>query len=149
MIKNQIYKNWKSLWDNFIIYTNDNFQYKWSKYNRKKISEKDIKVFLTDLTYEINLINKNLLKSLFIFSQKKNILFLSNLIYEINKDEFINPLLNNQRTTKSPPIPINNSQRTKQSNFTISSCFTPPNSFMDENIWARKQFNNLDDIISY
>jgi hypothetical protein len=89
------------------------------------------------------------LKSLFIFSQKKNILFLSNLIYEINKDEFINPLLNNKRTTKSPPIPINNSQKTKQSNLAISSCFTPPNSFMDENIWTRKQFNNLDDIISF
>jgi hypothetical protein len=149
MIKNQIYKNWKSLWGNFIIYTNDNFQRKWSIYNRKKISEKDIKVFLIDLTYEINLINKNLLKSLFIFSQKKNILFLSNIIYEINKDEFINPLLNNQRITKSAPILINNSQKTKKSNFTISSCFTPPNSFMDQNIWTRKQFNNLDDIISF
>jgi hypothetical protein len=148
MIKEQIYKNWKSLWNNFIIYTNDEFQVKWSKYNHKKISEKDVKIFLTDLTFEINLINKNLLKSLFIFSQRKNILFLSNLIYETDKNNFSNPLLKNDTRTKSPPIPIKNSKR-EYSQFTVSSCFTPPNSFMDENIWTRKQFNNLDDIISF
>ena len=142
-LKENVFKNWNSLWRNYIIYTKDNFQKKW--YKRTITKENEIRNFLIDLTYEINLINKNLLKSLFIFSQKKKILFLSNLIYEIDKKEFDNPLIIEYK--KSTPIPIKNNNMKRE--FSVSSCFTPPNSFIDKNVWTKRQFCDLDDIISF
>ena len=142
-LKENVFKNWSSLWRNYIIYTKDNFQKKWHK--RTITKENEIKKFLIDLTYEINLINKNLLKYFFIFSQKKKILFLSNLIYEIDKKEFDNPLIIEYK--KSSPIAIKNNNMKKE--FSVSSCFTPPNSFIDKNVWTKRQFCDLDDIISF
>ena len=78
-LKENVFKNWNSLWRNYIIYTKDNFQKKW--YKRTITKENEIRNFLIELTYEINLINKNLLKSLFIFSQKKkNFIFIKSYL---------------------------------------------------------------------
>jgi len=87
-----IKQNRKSIINNFVVYTSDSFKTKWYEFNIDRIDNYLAKQFLLDLVDEVKSINKNLLKSLFIFSQKKNILYLSNLIYQFDCETFDDPL---------------------------------------------------------
>jgi len=140
-----IKKNQTSIINNFVVYTNDQFKNKWLNFNIDRIDNNLSKKFLLDLVDEIKSINKYLLKSLFIFSKKKNILFLSNLIYLSDKNNFNDPLKYNFK--KSKPIPINYTKH-KNTYFIISSCFTPPNFTFNTKSWLHRPINNLDEILS-
>ena len=127
------------LYENFIIYTSSEFKDKWCcKEVWKNKFDYDIKELLNDLVDDINNINKYLLKSLFIFSIKKKLKYLSYLIYEKDKNNFYNPLMTSNIKIKNIPQ--------QKDNFIISSCFTPPDSLFYE-YWNKKPINCLDDYI--
>lgn len=135
-------KYYKKIYDNFIIYSSHEFKDKWILKNNYYNNIYGPKVFIRKLVDEMANVNKNLLKSLFIFSIKYNFLFLSNLIYEKNRNEFINPLLTKNTKTKSINIKKKNIPK-----FVISSCFTPPNELFLYH-WNKKVvINNLDNYI--
>ena len=138
----------KTLINNFIIHTSQKFKNKWSSYNIDHLDNFIAKRFLLNLVEEIKIINKNLLKSLFIFSKKKNILYLSNLIYQFDNENFDDPIKEDlSPTSKSNPIMIKNNNRHKEQ-FDVSSCFTPPDFFYNHNYWSKKPIYDLEDVIS-
>ena len=162
-----IKQNRKSIINNFVIYTSDSFKTKWCEFNIDRIDNYLAKQFLLDLVDEVKSINKNLLKSLFIFSQKKNILYLSNLIYQFDCETFDDPLridLPNSEVDLSNsvnPLRIDlsnstNPLRSKPINIpvckrscVISSCFTPPDFSFGGKSWSNHPFNDLDEVLSY
>ena len=75
-----IIKNRESLWNNFMIHTNFDFQDKWSKLENwdKQFSNFKTKIFLDELIVEIYTISNDLLISLSRWSIKKNIKYLKN-----------------------------------------------------------------------
>lgn len=133
-------KHRKSLYDNYITYTSTMFRGRWSHVSIDTIDEETMRSFLIDLVFEIDSINKNLLKSLFIFSKKKNIPYLSDIIYQLDQENFENPLI----IKKSEPITF---RKTIEKKIVISSCFTPPE-FINENSWLHRPIDTLDEIIS-
>ena len=130
-------KYYNKIYNNFIIYTSHKFRDKWLLKNNSYNNIYGSTIFIRKLVDEINNINKNLLKSLFIFSIKNDFLYLSNLIYEKDKSEFYNPLL-----TKSKTITIKKNKN--NSKFIVSSCFTPPNEYFLTYWNNKKIINNLD-----
>ena len=147
-----IKQNRKSIINNFVVYTSDSFKTKWCEFNIDRIDNYLAKQFLLDLVDEVKSINKNLLKSLFIFSQKKNILYLSNLIYQFDCETFNDPLridLSNSEidlsNSRSKPINIPVCKR----NCVVSSCFTPPDFSFGGKSWSNHPFSNLDEVLSY
>ena len=101
-INYKLNKYYNKIYNNFIIYSSHDFRDKWLLKNNNYNNLYEPKIFIRELVDEIASVNKNLLKSLFIFSVKNDFLFLSNLIYEKNRNEFTNPLI----TSKSNNIPI-------------------------------------------
>jgi hypothetical protein len=166
-----IKQNRKSIINNFVIYTSDSFKTKWCEFNIDRIDNYLAKQFLLDLVDEVKSINKNLLKSLFIFSQKKNILYLSNLIYQFDCETFDDPLRvdlsnstnplridlsnseidlsNSANPLRSKPINIPICQRHHQRRCVVSSCFTPPDFSFNGKSWSNHPFSNLDEVLSY
>ena len=137
-IKYKLYKYHKKIYNNFIIHTSSEFKDKWCRKNIWiNFFNYDHKELLNDLVNDVFNINKNLLKSLFIFSVKYNIKYLSYLIYQKDKENFYNPLITPSKNIKFIPK--------KKNEFIISSCFTPPDSYFGK-YWSKKPLNNLDDI---
>ena len=138
-IKYKLLKHNNFLYENFITYTSAEFRDKWCGKNVWKTKfDYDVKELLNDLVDDIYNINKYLLKSLFIFSIKKKIKYLSYLIYEKDKKKFYNPLISSSIKIKHIPQ--------QKNNFIISSCFTPPDNLFGQ-YWNKKPIGGLDDYI--
>ena len=122
-----IFKNYKNIWDNFVIYTSSDFQEKWSNLDCwNHFSNFKTIHFINELVNEISNSSYELLISLNKWSIKNNIEYLSSLTY--NK---LNSFQNNKN------------------DYIISSCFTPPDlSFLTQ--WTfEKTIQKLDDVINY
>lgn len=128
-----IIKNRESLWNNFMIHTNFDFQNKWSKLENwdDQFSNFKTKIFLDELIVEIYTLSQDLLISLNRWSIKKNIKYLKN---KIEKFLFNKNIINNNE--EKIEYNINSKVKPIKINIIESSCFTPPESFFNS-FWLK------------
>lgn len=122
-----IFKNYKNIWDNFVIYTSDDFKNKWSNLDCwNHFTNFKTFHFLNELVNEISNCSNELLILFNQWSKKNNIEYLTSLTQ--NKLNF-SYIKNNDK------------------NYIISSCFTPPElSFLTK--WTfEKSIEKLDDVL--